>query len=86
VIVAAGVDELELAGLVEACCSASMPCEEEAFNLVGRVERVALLRVELVGVALEHAAQVARVRLAVLSMTVPKTSTLPLPKTSAGTQ
>ncbi len=40
--------------------------EEKAFDLVGRVQRPALLRVELVGVALQHAAQVAGVWLAVL--------------------
>ena len=40
--------------------------EEEAFNLGGCVQRVLLLLEELVGVGLQHAAQVAGVRCAVL--------------------
>jgi hypothetical protein len=48
VVVAAGVDELELAGLVVALLGV-FAGEEEALNLVGGVERVLLLLVELVG-------------------------------------
>ena len=65
VVVAAGVDELELAGLVIVALGV-LAGEEEALNLGGRVQRVALLLEQLVRVALEHAAQVAGVRRSVL--------------------
>ena len=65
VIVAAGVDVLELAGFVIVALGVGA-LEQEAFNFVGGVERVALLLVQLVGVALEHAANVGGVGRAVL--------------------
>ena len=65
VIVAAGVDELEFARLVVMLLGV-VAGEEEAFNLIGGVQRVALFLVQLVGVGLQHAAQVAGVRRAVL--------------------
>ena len=64
-VVAAGVDELELAGLVVVLLGV-LAGEEEALDLGGRVEGVLLLLEQLVGVALEHAAQVARVGCSVL--------------------
>ena len=65
VIVAAGVDEFELARLVEVPLRV-FAREQEALDLGGRVQRVALLLVELVGVVLQHAAQVAGVGRSVL--------------------
>ena len=46
--------------------SASFPANRKPFDLVGRVQRVALLLVERVGIALQHAADVARVERPVL--------------------
>ena len=65
VVVAARVDELELAGFVVGALGV-LAREQEALDFVGRVQRVALLLVQLVGVVLEHAAQVAGIEGAVL--------------------
>ena len=65
VVVAAGVDELELARLVVFLLRI-LAREQEALDLGGRVQRVLLLLEQLVGVVLEHAAHVAGVRRAVL--------------------
>ena len=65
VIVAAGVDVFELAGLVIVALGVGA-LEQEAFDFVGGVERVAFLLVQLVGVALQHAANVGGVRRAAL--------------------
>src|SRR5258708_29464947 len=64
-IVAAGVDVLEALRFV---ITALRVCafEEKAFNLVGRIQGIALLVVEVVGIVLEHAANVGREGLAVL--------------------
>src|ERR1019366_2288565 len=64
-IVAASVDEIEAAGFVEAALGVAAG-EQEAFNLVGCVERVALLLEKLVGVLLENAAQITGVGCSVL--------------------
>src|SRR5438128_1128517 len=64
-IVAAGIDELKLARLVEAPLRIAAR-EQEALNLVGRIQRVAALLVELVRIALQHAADVAGVERSVL--------------------
>ena len=60
VIVAAGGDELELASQV-VCALGVLAREEEALDLAGRVEGVAVLLELLVGEALEHPTQIARV-------------------------
>ena len=65
VVVAALVDVLELAGLVVLALGVDA-VEEEAFDLVGGVEGVAVLRELLVGEGLEQAAHVAGVGRAVL--------------------
>src|ERR1019366_6094130 len=57
-IVAAGVDEVEPARLVETAFGV-LAREQKALDLVGRVQRVAFLLEQRFGVALEHAAQVA---------------------------
>ena len=85
VVVAAGVDVLELAGLVVVSLGVGA-LEEEAFDFVGGVERVAVLLDRLVGERLQHAANVGGVGLAILVDDSPKTSTLPAPKMSAGPQ
>ena len=65
VIVAAGGDEIEFAGLVVLLLRI-LAGEEEALDFGGRVERVLLFGMELVGVVLQHAAQVAGVGRAIL--------------------
>ena len=60
-IISAGIDVLELAGFVVAALGIG-PFEQEAFNLVGGVERVALLLVQAFGIPLEHAANIGGVR------------------------
>ena len=50
-IVAAGVDVIELAGLVIAALRIR-PLKEEAFDFVGRVERVTVLLMQPVGISL----------------------------------
>ncbi len=59
-IVAAGRDEIELAGQVIGLLRV-LAGKEEALDLGGRVERVAVLLELLLGVSLEYAAQVARI-------------------------
>ena len=59
VIVAAGVDVFELAGLVEMTLGIEA-LEEKALDLVGRVERVAVFLELLLGETLQPAADVAR--------------------------
>ena len=65
VIVSAGVDVFEFAGLVVVALGVGA-FEEEAFDFVGGVERVALFLVQFVGIALQHAANVAGVGCAAL--------------------
>ena len=60
-VVAAGIDVLELASFVIAALGVRS-LEQETFNLVGRVERVALLLVQHLGVALQHATNVGCIR------------------------
>ncbi len=64
-VVATGVDELELAGLVVVLLGV-LAGEEEAFDLSGAFSVYCLSLRSLSAVALEHAAQIARVRGAVL--------------------
>src|SRR5215469_584191 len=64
-IVAAGIDKLELASFVKAPFGVS-PGEKEAFDLVCRVECVALLSKEFVRVRLQYATQITGVGFAVL--------------------
>src|SRR5579862_1699759 len=61
-VVAAGIDVLELAGFVVTALSIE-PFEEEALDFVGRVERVAFLRIAVVGKTLERSANVSGERL-----------------------
>ncbi len=63
-VVAAGVDVLELSGLVVVAFGVKS-FEEETLDLVGGVQRVAFLGVTIVGELLERAADVAGERLAV---------------------
>ena len=63
-IVAARVDVLEAAGLMESAFSIDT-LEEEPFDFVRGVQGVALIAVQLVGVLLEDASQVGAVGLAV---------------------
>ena len=65
VVVAAGVDVLELAGLVIVAFGV-VAFEDEAFDFVGGVERQALGVVKALRVVLEHAADIGGVRGAVL--------------------
>ena len=85
-IIAAGVDVLELAGFVIVLLRID-PLEQEALNLIGRIQRVAFLFVQLIR---HNAFSTPRMSAAYgvpsLSMTSPKTSTLPEPKKSAGAQ
>ena len=64
VIVAAGVDEIELARLVIALLGV-LAGKQEALNLSRRVQGVAQFLIQLFRVVLQHAAQVARIRAAV---------------------
>ncbi len=86
VIVAAGVHVFELAGLVVVPLGV-YALEEEAFNLVGRVQRVAFV-LEQLGwrTAFSMPRMSAAYGVPPLSITSPKTSTLPGPKKSAGAQ
>src|SRR5438128_6803679 len=70
-IVAAGVDVLEFAGFVVAALRVRS-IEEKAFNLIGGVQREALLFIETIGVALENSADIGRVRRAILINNVAK--------------
>jgi len=65
VVVAAGVDVFKFARVVEALLGIDAG-EEEALNLVGGVQRQAFFGKLGVGVLLEHAAEIARIRLAIL--------------------
>ena len=65
VIVAAGVDVFEFAGFVIMALGVGA-FEEEALNFVGGVEGVALFLEQILGVSLEHAANVAGVGCAAL--------------------
>src|ERR1019366_6506283 len=65
VIVAAGVDVIKLLGFMIMALGLDA-VEEKAFNLVGGVEGVALALQELVGIGLEHAANVGGIRRAAL--------------------
>jgi len=85
VIVAAITDVLEFARFVVAPLGVD-PLEDEAFNLVGRVESVTILVVDLVGISLQNGAKVRGIGPPSLPMTSPKTITFPPPKTSAGPQ
>ena len=64
-IVAAGIDVLEFGGFVIMTLGVGS-FEEESFNFVGRVQRVFLLFVQIVGVGFQHAADVRGVRCAAL--------------------
>src|SRR5208283_5326263 len=64
-IVAAGVDILELAGLVIRALGVGA-LKQEAFNLVGGVERVVFLLMERVGIALEDTSDIGAVRRTIL--------------------
>jgi len=65
VVVAAGIDVVEPPGLGEVTLGV-FARKEEAFDFVGGVKGVALFLVELVGIFLEHAAQIAGVRSSIL--------------------
>src|SRR6266849_8730730 len=65
VVVAAGVDVLELSGFVVMALGVGA-LEEEAFDFVGGVEGVALFFVQRFGIALEQAANVGAVGRAIL--------------------
>src|SRR6266436_4391984 len=65
VVIAAGVDVFELAVVVIMAFGIGA-IEEEAFNFVGGLERVAFFFEERVGVALEYAANVGEIGRAVL--------------------
>jgi len=58
VVVATRVDEFEFARLVEAPLGVAAG-EEKTLNLIGRVQRVFFLGIELVAVGFEYAAQIA---------------------------
>ena len=58
-VIAAGVDVLEFVGLIEALLRVDA-AEEKALDLVGRIERIAVLRKLVVCELLEHAANVRR--------------------------
>src|SRR5260221_9233024 len=62
-VIAAGVHIVELAGFVVATLGVCA-LEEEAFNLIGGVERVAFLLVHVVGKLLEQATDIGGVWLA----------------------
>ena len=64
-VVAAGVDELEFAGL-DVFLLRILTREQKALDLGGSVQRVVLVLEQLVGVVLEHTAHIARVGRAVL--------------------
>ena len=86
VVVAAGRDELEVPGLVVAALGVAA-LEEEALDLVRDVADRAVLREQLRrGTAFERARMSARYGVPSRSRTSPKTSTLPGPKTSDGSQ
>src|SRR6185437_6539622 len=65
VVVAAGVDEFEFAGLMVLALGV-LAGEKKAFNFRGGVERVLLFLEQVVCVVLEHAAKIARVLRAIL--------------------
>ena len=65
VVVTAGIDVFELAGFVVIPLRI-LALEKESFDFVGGVERVALLLVEIVGIAFQHSANVGGVRRTVL--------------------
>src|SRR4029077_6853103 len=65
VIVSAGIHILEFAGFVIAPLGVEAG-ENEAFDFVGGIQRVAVLFVLRLGIALQHAAHIADVRAAVL--------------------
>ena len=65
VIVTTGVDVFKLAGLVILALGV-FALEKEAFDFVGGVQRVAFLLEKVVGILLEHGAEVGAVRGAVL--------------------
>jgi hypothetical protein len=76
VVVAAGRDELELAGLVVAALGVAA-LEQEALDLVGRVEQVAVLLERSLGEAFRRARMSASYGVPSASCTSPNTSTLP---------
>src|SRR5580704_1578252 len=75
-VITASVDVLELSRLVVMPLGV-LSFEKKALDLVGSVEGVTLLLVELVGVTLQDAANVASVRRAVLVDDVPEDQHLP---------
>jgi len=75
VIVAAGRDELEFAGLMVGALGI-LAGEEEALDLSGCIQRVVVLLVLLIGIRLKHAAQIAGVGGAVLVDHVAKNQNL----------
>src|SRR5580658_4518214 len=79
VIVAAGVDVLERAGLVVAPFGIEA-FKEEALDLAGRVERVAFLRITFVGELLERAANVTGKRPSLAVEDVAEDEHLPRPE------
>ena len=85
VVVAAGVDVLEVAGFVVAALGVEA-LEEEAFDFVGGVERVAVLGEAARRRILEPPRMSAANGVPSLSITWPNTSTLPEPKSRQGTQ
>ena len=65
VVIAAGIDVFELAGFVIVALGVGA-LEEEAFDFVGGVERVAFFFVKLLGVAFQNAADIGAIGRAVL--------------------
>jgi hypothetical protein len=85
VVIAARADELELAGLVVVPLGIAA-LEQEAFDLVRRVEHGAVLGEPLLGTDLSLARMSAMYSEPSFSRTSANTSTLPGPKTSDGSQ
>ena len=84
-IIAARVYVFELARLVITLLGVGA-VEQEAFDFVRRVESVTFAFEQIVGVCLEHAANISCIRRSAFIDHVPKTNTLPGPKISAGAQ
>ncbi len=64
-VVTAGIDVFEFAGFVVTALGI-LAIEKEPFDFVGGIERVALFLVEIVGIALQHSADIGGIRRAVL--------------------
>src|ERR1051326_5676895 len=74
-IVTAGVHVLEFAGLVIAALSVHS-LKQKSLNLIGCIQRVAVLFMELIGIKLEDAADIGSIRCAVLVDDIPKDQSL----------